>query len=139
MNVTFTQYHNCVSTLTNVYLLGHYWRYGIQTWHDSIDLCVAYMLMLVSMVLTLMQGHSGLAEEKNHRWIISKTKQPISIKVAATVSHDKLYFSGLKSSVALVLNYGQTSISCTVHTACACMLSERALAVETKDVIDARH
>ena len=28
----------------------------------TADLCTAYMLMLVSMTLTLMQGHSGLAE-----------------------------------------------------------------------------
>ena len=30
----------------------------------TVDVCMAYMLMLVSMTLTLMQGHSGLADEK---------------------------------------------------------------------------
>ena len=29
----------------------------------AADLCVAYVLMLISMTLTLTQGHSGLAEE----------------------------------------------------------------------------
>ena len=30
-----------------------------------VDLCMAYMLMLVSVTLRLMQGHSGSAEENN--------------------------------------------------------------------------
>ena len=83
----------------------------------TIDLCMAYMLRLVTMNLTLMQGHSGLADDKLQRWIISTTKQAISIKHAATVGHDIFYFS-LKSSVAFVLNYGDTSISYNVirHT-----------------------
>ena len=35
MTLTFTRYHNCVSKLTNVYLLGHYVSYGIQIWHTG--------------------------------------------------------------------------------------------------------
>ena len=31
----------------------------------TLDLCIAYVLMLVSMTLTLIQGQSGLAEESN--------------------------------------------------------------------------
>ena len=31
----------------------------------TVDLYMAYMLMLVSMTLTLIQGHSGSAEENN--------------------------------------------------------------------------
>ena len=45
------------------------------------------MPMLVSMTLTLGQGYSGSAEENIHRWIISTTKQVISIKLASTVGH----------------------------------------------------
>ena len=29
----------------------------------KVDLCMALILMLLSMTLTLMQGHSGLADE----------------------------------------------------------------------------
>ena len=29
----------------------------------KIDLCMGYILMIVSMTLTLMEGHSGSAEE----------------------------------------------------------------------------
>ena len=53
----------------------------------TVDLCIVYMLMVVSMTLTLMQGHSGLAEEKSQRWIIWTTKQAISILLSATVGH----------------------------------------------------
>ena len=53
----------------------------------AVDLCMAYMFMLVSMTLTLMQGHSGLAKAKTQRWIISTSKQAIRIKLARTVSH----------------------------------------------------
>ena len=31
----------------------------------SVNTCMAYVLMLVSMILTLMQGQSGLADENN--------------------------------------------------------------------------
>ena len=38
--------------------------YGIQTWHDDIFICMAYIPMLrwITLTLTLLQGHSGLAE-----------------------------------------------------------------------------
>ena len=32
----------------------------------TVDLCMAYMLMLILITLTLMQGHSGSAEENFH-------------------------------------------------------------------------
>ena len=48
-----------------------------------------YLLMLVSITLTLMQGHSGSANanQKNQRGMLSETKQAISITVATTVGH----------------------------------------------------
>ena len=48
------------------------------------------MLMLVSMALTLMQGHSGLAKAKNQCDMLSGTRQAISIKLATMVA---LFFS----------------------------------------------
>ena len=69
----------------------------------TVDLCMGYMLMLISMTLTLMQGYSGLANETIQRWIILTTKQAISIKFAVTVGYDKIYIN-LKSSVAFVFN-----------------------------------
>ena len=49
----------------------------------SVDLCMAYMPMLVSMTLTLMQGHNGSAKAT----IIWTTKQAISITLATTLGH----------------------------------------------------
>ena len=72
----------------------------------KVDLCMG---MVVSMTLTLLQGHSGSAEEQIQLWIISTTKQT-KIKHAAMVGYDKFYFS-LKSSVPVILNYGHTSLS----------------------------
>ena len=37
------------------------------TFGITVDLCMVCMLMIVSTTLTLMQGHSGLAEEKSQR------------------------------------------------------------------------
>ena len=62
-----------------------------------------------------MQGHSGSAEEKIQLWIISTTKQAIKVKLAATIGHNKFYFS-LNWSVPVILNYGHTSISCKTYT-----------------------
>ena len=45
------------------------------------------MLMLFSMTLTLMQGHSGSTKAKNQHCMLSETKQAVSIKLAATVGH----------------------------------------------------
>ena len=51
----------------------------------TIDLFMAYALMLVWMTLTLMQGHSGSAKAKIQCWILSTTKQATRIKLAKTV------------------------------------------------------
>ena len=45
--------------------------YGILTWHDGRRMHDIYMVVLVSMTLTLMQGHSGSANAINQRPIIS--------------------------------------------------------------------
>ena len=52
-----------------------------------VDLCMTYMLILVLMTLTLMQGHSWSPKAKNQRKIFSTTKQATSIKLATSVSH----------------------------------------------------
>ena len=54
----------------------------------TVGLCMVYILMVVLMTLTMMQGHSGLAGE----------------------GHGKFYLSP-ESSVAFFLNYGHTSTS----------------------------
>ena len=53
------------------------------------DLCMAYLFMLISMTLTLMQGHSVSAKENIQWWIILITKQARSINLATstTVGH----------------------------------------------------
>ena len=63
------------------------------------------MLVLMTFI-TIMQGHSGLAEENSQHWIISTTKQAISIALNLLSYYNaewwviiRLYFS-LKSSVA---------------------------------------
>ena len=53
----------------------------------TVDLYGAYMITLYSMTLTLMQGHSGSANVRIQYWIISTTKQAMSIKLATTVGH----------------------------------------------------
>ena len=53
----------------------------------AVDLCMTYMSMLVSMTLTLTQGHTGSAKAKYQRWIISTTMQAISIKLAFNSRH----------------------------------------------------
>ena len=50
----------------------------------TVDLCMAYLLMLVSM--TLIHSHSGSAKAKIQCWIIWTTKQATSIKLI-TVDH----------------------------------------------------
>ena len=40
----------------------------------TVDLLTPYMLILVSMTLTLMQGHSGSAKAKNQRCMLSATE-----------------------------------------------------------------
>ena len=53
----------------------------------TVELCMAYTLILVSMTMTLMQGHSGSAEAKQTSVELSRqlTKQAISIKLYTTV------------------------------------------------------
>ena len=46
---------------------------------------MAYLLMLISMTLTLMQGHSGLAKANIQCLIILTTKQATHIKLATKV------------------------------------------------------
>ena len=51
------------------------------------DLCMVYVLMLVSITLTVLQGHSGSAKTKLQCWSISTTKLSTSIiKHATTVA-----------------------------------------------------
>ena len=45
------------------------------------------MLMLVSITLTVMQGHGGSTKANNQRYMLSATKQAISVKPATTVGH----------------------------------------------------
>ena len=41
----------------------------------KVDLCMGYILMVMSMTLTLIQGHSGSAEGKIQLWIISQNQK----------------------------------------------------------------
>ena len=68
LTVTFAQGHNwlkCDNFLTGTVIVisqkDFFLVYGIQAWHGGR--VMHNMLMLVSMTLTLMQGHSGPAEE----------------------------------------------------------------------------
>ena len=67
--LTFIRRRNCVSHFTNVYTcsliviyLAQYLRYDIQIWHDGRR-WHGIMRMLISMTLTVLQGHNGPAEE----------------------------------------------------------------------------
>ena len=53
----------------------------------AVDQYMAYVLMLVSMTLTLMQSLSGSAKANIQRLIISISKQASSIKLATAVGH----------------------------------------------------
>ena len=94
--------HNCLSKLRNAFTciviyVGKYLAMAFKLGMKA-DLCMWYRLVVVLMTLTLMQGNSGSAEEQIQLWIFLTTKQAIKIKIAATVGHDKFFFS-LKSSV----------------------------------------
>ena len=54
-----------------------------------VDLHIAYMLMLVSITLTLMPGHSGSAKAKQIHVECSRqlSKQQLSIKLVTTLGH----------------------------------------------------
>ena len=91
MTVTFIQGHKCVLNVTILELpisqtifmrFRSTFKLGM-----TVDLWMPYLLMLVSMTLTLMQGHSGSAKAKNQRCMLSATKQAISIELATTVGH----------------------------------------------------
>ena len=51
----------------------------------KVDLWVGYILMVILMTLTLMQGRSGSAEERIQLWIISTFKQAIQNKTCSNV------------------------------------------------------
>ena len=90
------------------------------------------MLMLVEMTFTKV----WIGREEIQRSIISTGKQAISIKLAATVGQDKIYFSP-KSSVAFTTNkVTQAPPACHMQSG-QCLFSERPFGVEMKDVIDA--
>ena len=82
---SFIQGHKCVSNVTtyNLQYLGQYLSYYIQTWRDGkrMDAIIIIMLVLVSMTLTLMQGHNGPANANNQHWMFSAIEQAISITV----------------------------------------------------------
>ena len=55
----------------------------------TVDLCMTYLLMLVSMILTLTQGHSGSAKAKINSRLnyLNEVSNLTSIKLATTVGH----------------------------------------------------
>ena len=75
-------------------------------WHIIIRI-------LVSMTLSLMQGHSSLTKENIKRWIISRSKEAIGITCAVTIGRNVFWFSP-KFSVAFIWNYGHTCIVLSV-------------------------
>ena len=143
MALTFAQGHNFVSNLRKsfrLYFNGNIYRkylsYGIHTWRECRLMHGIYIPIVVSMTLTLTQGHSGSAEDQIQLSVISTTKKAIQIKLAATVCHDTSYFS-LKSSVLVVLNHGHTNVSCKTcvrSLVCPCLIF-RAFGVQSNDVI----
>ena len=62
------------------------------------------------MTLTMMQGHNGLAEANIQRWIISITKQAISIKLATTEGHFLFTWQWLSQQL-----YGLTILGVFCH------------------------
>ena len=56
--------------------------------------------MHTSSALTLMRGHSGSEKATNQRWLISATKQAISIKLDTTVGHFVRDFDFAKVCIA---------------------------------------
>ena len=78
------------------------------------------MLMLVSMTLTLMQGHSGSAKAKSQRWIISTSKQAISIKLATTVSQLLRDLDFFKRVYGLILMFYFTFFLVTLPSTASC-------------------
>ena len=62
------------------------------TFGMTIDLCMRHVFMLVSITLTLLQDHSGLAEDKNQLYIFSTIKQVIFVKLTTTAGSSRLFF-----------------------------------------------
>ena len=81
MTLTFNDYSRSEVCLK----LEHYLNYYIHKLGTRVDLWMPYMLMLVLMTLTLMQGHSTSAKATNQLCMLSSTKQAISIKLATEV------------------------------------------------------
>ena len=98
-------------------------HYDSHTSDMTVYLCMSYLLMLVSINVPLMQGHSGSVKAKLQCWIISTTKQATRSTLATTVGHylftwpglwKQLY--GLTISVFLFLRF--TVFSCVLITGC---------------------
>ena len=53
----------------------------------TVDLCMAYLLVLILMTLTLVQGHSGSANANKSALNYLENKQATSITLATTVGH----------------------------------------------------
>ena len=62
MTLTFILDHKCVS---NLQYLGQFFRATKFKVGMMVDLWMSYMFMLVSVILTSMQGHSGSAKATN--------------------------------------------------------------------------
>ena len=65
--------------------------------------------MLVSMTLTLMQGHSESAKAKIQRCMLLATKQAISIALATTVGH---FYVTLALQTFLIMPNGLAILIC---------------------------
>ena len=62
----------------------------------TVDLCMAYMLMLVSMTLTLIQGHNGSTEENNIKAMAFKLRMTVDLYMTyAHVRFDDLDFENV--------------------------------------------
>ena len=86
--------------LFNLQYLGQYLSSYIQTWNDGRQML--YMLMLVSMTLALLQGHSGSAKANNQRWMLSATRQAICIKHVCVLQRTS-FFSFFLFYLTLIL------------------------------------
>ena len=62
ITLTFIQNHKCVANLATFKLAISQTTFKLFNLGMTVNLYMAYMLMLVSMTLTLMQGHSGSAK-----------------------------------------------------------------------------
>ena len=58
-----------------------------------VHLWMPYMLMLIWMTLTLMQGHNGSAKVENQHCMLSATKQAISISIKLDLDFVNVYMA----------------------------------------------